>query len=89
MQYCASGATETILAKFGPSIETGSQSAQKMAPGCVPDKLRIIDDAVRSGEPEHPPLLVPVKRQGLGASEARSGACGLPAFQNSRDDIRC
>jgi hypothetical protein len=57
-----------------------------VAPGCVPDKLRIIDDAVRSGEPEHPPLLVPVKRQGLGASEARSGACGLPAFQNSRDD---
>lgn len=49
-QYCdflrdlkrASGATETIPVEIGPSIEAASQSAQKVAPGCVADKLRIM-----------------------------------------------
>ena len=42
MQYRASGATETILAKIGASNEAVSQSAQKVAPGCVAHRLRIM-----------------------------------------------
>ena len=58
----ASGATETIPVESGPSIEAASQRAQKVAPGCVPDKLRIIGNAEVSGEPEHASLLIPVER---------------------------
>ena len=68
-----SGATETILATIGRSIEGVSQCPQKLAPGCVADQLRIIGDVVPSGEPEQAALLAPIQREGLGPREARPG----------------
>jgi hypothetical protein len=47
-----------------------SQLVEKVAPGCVADKLRIIGDAETSGEPEHAALLVPVEWQCLGCGSA-------------------
>ena len=77
-----------ILAKIGPSIEAGSQSAQKVAPGCVVDKLRIICDAVGSGESKHATLLVPVDWQGLCARETGAGqARRLATFEDGSNDV--
>ena len=84
----ASGATETIMPKIGPPLEADSQSALMVAPGCVADKLRIIRDAVGSGEPENAALLVPIQRECLGAREPGSGQrCWLPAVEDGGDDV--
>ena len=83
------GATETIPGNVQGRRAAVSQLLEKLAPGCVADQLRIIGNVVPSGEPEHPALLVPVERQGLGPREARPGEVRrLATFEDGGDDVR-